>query len=82
MKAATGRIAVQKSFPFPNAQEFVHAVLYIQMRLSWDEPKSRSNQRKHGISFDTASRVFLDPLHLSRQDRIVEVKNVGRPSGW
>jgi uncharacterized DUF497 family protein len=52
------------------------------MRLSWDEPKSRSNQRKHGISFDTASRVFLDPLHLSRQDRIVEVKNVGRPSGW
>ena len=42
------------------------------MRLSWDEPKSRSNQRKHGISFDTASRVFLDPLHLSRQDRIVE----------
>jgi uncharacterized protein len=42
------------------------------MRLSWDEPKSRTNQRKHGISFDTASRVFLDPLHLSRQDRIVE----------
>jgi hypothetical protein len=42
------------------------------MRLSWDELKSRSNQRKHGISFDTASRVFLDPLHLTRQDRIVE----------
>jgi uncharacterized protein len=34
--------------------------------------EERSNQRKHGISFDTASRVFLDPLHLSRQDRIVE----------
>jgi uncharacterized protein len=50
----------------------VYAVSYIQMRLSWDEPKSRTNQRKHGISFDTASRVFLDPLHLSRQDRIVE----------
>ncbi len=42
------------------------------MRLSWDEPKSRSNQRKHGISFDTASRVFLDPLHISRKDRIVD----------
>jgi uncharacterized DUF497 family protein len=42
------------------------------MRLSWDEPKSRSNQRKHGISFDTAARVFLDPFHISRQDRIVE----------
>jgi uncharacterized DUF497 family protein len=42
------------------------------MRLSWNEPKSRSNQRKHGISFDTAAQVFLGPLHLSRQDRIVE----------
>jgi uncharacterized DUF497 family protein len=46
--------------------------LYIQLRFSWNEPKSRSNQRKHGISFDTATRVFLDPLHISRQDRIVE----------
>ena len=42
------------------------------MRLSWDVVKSRTNQRKHGISFDTASRVFLDPLHLSRQGRIVD----------
>jgi uncharacterized DUF497 family protein len=50
----------------------VYAVLYIQMRVSWDEAKSRSNQRKHGIGFDTASQVFLDPLHLSQQDRIVE----------
>jgi uncharacterized protein len=44
------------------------------MKLIWDEAKSRSNQRKHGISFDTASLVFLDPLHLSRQDRIVEAE--------
>jgi uncharacterized DUF497 family protein len=42
------------------------------MRLTWDEAKNRSNRRKHGISFDTAARVFLDPLHISRQDRIVE----------
>jgi uncharacterized protein len=46
--------------------------MYIQMRLTWDEAKNRSNQRKHGISFDTAARVFLDPLHISRQDRTVE----------
>jgi uncharacterized DUF497 family protein len=42
------------------------------MRFTWDEPKERSNWRKHGISFETATRVFLDPLHMSRQDRIVE----------
>jgi len=46
--------------------------MYIQMRLTWDEAKNRSNRRKHGISFDTAAQVFLDPLHISRQDRIVE----------
>jgi uncharacterized protein len=38
----------------------------------WDEQKNHSNRRNHGISFDTAARVFLDPLHMSRQDRVVD----------
>ena len=42
------------------------------MRFTWDELKDRSNRRKHGISFETATRVFLDPLHISIQDRVVE----------
>jgi uncharacterized protein len=41
------------------------------MRFSWDELKNRSNRRKHGIGFDTATRVFLDPLNVTRQDQIV-----------
>ncbi len=41
------------------------------MRFTWDAPKDRSNRQKHGIRFDTAARVFLDPLHLTRQDRVV-----------
>lgn len=40
------------------------------MRFEWDETKNRTNQRKHGVSFETASDVFADPLHLSIQDRI------------
>ena len=40
------------------------------MRFTWDETKSISNRRKHGVSFEIAARVFLDPLHLSVQDRI------------
>lgn len=28
------------------------------------------NRFKHGISFEDASQVFLDPLHKTRQDRI------------
>jgi uncharacterized DUF497 family protein/uncharacterized protein (DUF4415 family) len=50
----------------------VYAIVYIQMLFKWDEQKNRSNRRNHGISFDTAARVFLDPLHMSRQDRIVD----------
>lgn len=46
--------------------------MYIQMRFTWDELKDRSNRRKHGISFETATRIFLDPLHISIQDRVVE----------
>lgn len=40
------------------------------MRITWDGAKNRTNQSKHGISFETAQHVFDDPLHLSRQDRI------------
>ena len=40
------------------------------MRFTWDEAKNRANQAKHGLSFETARRVFDDPDHLSVQDRI------------
>ena len=39
------------------------------MEFTWDEHKNRVNQRKHGISFETAISVFDDPFHVSRQDR-------------
>jgi uncharacterized protein len=39
------------------------------VEFTWDERKNRVNQRKHGISFETAIPVFDDPFHVSRQDR-------------
>lgn len=42
------------------------------MRFEWDDAKNASNRLKHGLSFETASEVFDDPLHLSSADRIVE----------
>ena len=42
------------------------------MQFTWDERKSRANQKKHGVSFETAALVFDDPYHLSTQDREVE----------
>jgi hypothetical protein len=40
------------------------------MLILWDENKNIINQNKHRISFELAQRVFDDPLHISRQDRI------------
>jgi uncharacterized protein len=46
--------------------------MYIQMRFEWDEATDRSNRVKHRVSFETAAKVFLDPFHISRQDRFME----------
>ena len=63
----------------------VYAVLCIQVQFSWDELKNRSNRRKHGIGFDTATRVFLDPFNVTRQDQIVSGEErwqtIGRVNG-
>ena len=40
------------------------------IHFEWDENKNGANQRKHGVSFEAAAQVFLDPLHLSHQDRV------------
>jgi len=34
----------------------------------WDQGKARANQRKHGITFDEAAAVFLDPLAITFPD--------------
>ena len=42
------------------------------MNIVWDEMKNKSNIKKHGVSFETASYIFEDPLHISVPDRIVD----------
>jgi uncharacterized DUF497 family protein len=39
-------------------------------RFEWDEAKNLANQRKHGVSFQLASQVFLDMLFVSLKERI------------
>jgi uncharacterized protein len=41
-----------------------------RIRFEWDDAKNVVNRRKHGISFEQASRVFLDPLYFSIYERI------------
>jgi len=38
------------------------------LRWVWDAEKNAINKRKHGLSFETASLVFDDPLATSRRD--------------
>lgn len=38
------------------------------MQFAWDEKKKDHNERKHGVSFEEAETVFLDPLALIFDD--------------
>lgn len=38
------------------------------MSFEWDPAKALANVKKHGITFDEAATVFLDPLALSGPD--------------
>ena len=42
----------------------------MKIRFEWDKAKAESNLRKHGISFEIATRVFADLFALVKQDRI------------
>jgi uncharacterized DUF497 family protein len=47
----------------------------------WDSIKATANERKHGVSFDEAKDVFLDPLaetfndpdHSSEEQRFITI---------
>ncbi len=38
------------------------------MIYEWDEQKAAQNIAKHGVPFDYAARVFLDPHRLDTED--------------
>ena len=38
------------------------------MDFEWDEAKAAANRLKHGVDFETAARVFLDPFMQERDD--------------
>jgi uncharacterized protein len=42
------------------------------MQFEWDGAKERANRKKHGLDFDTASKVFFDPYVIELDDHDVE----------
>ena len=39
-----------------------------QIRFEWDPKKAKSNQKKHGVSFEEAQSVFFDEQALLLED--------------
>lgn len=39
-----------------------------QIRIEWDPRKARSNEKKHGVSFEEAQSVFFDEQALLLED--------------
>ena len=40
----------------------------FQYQFEWDPTKARRNLKKHGVPFERAARIFLDPFALSQPD--------------
>jgi uncharacterized DUF497 family protein len=40
----------------------------MALSFEWDANKARTNQRKHGVSFEEASSIFGDPFSLTILD--------------
>ena len=40
------------------------------LHFEWDEKKAEINLEKHGISFETAAKVFLDEDRLEIYDEV------------
>ncbi len=54
----------------------------MNILFSWDEVKSKSNQVKHGLSFQAAKFVFDDPSHVTKQDRIENMEERWQTVGY
>lgn len=44
------------------------------MRFTWDPAKAARNERKHGVSFETAREVFADPNHIVTENYDIQVE--------
>jgi hypothetical protein len=42
----------------------------MHMDIEWDPAKGAANLEKHGVTFEEASTVLLDPLALAQEDAL------------
>lgn len=44
--------------------------------IEWDKRKARSNLKKHGVSFQEAATVFVDPLSPTIRDPLPSTEEI------
>ena len=49
--------------------------------FEWDPNKARSNLKKHGVSFQTATQAFSDPFVVRLYDRTIDGEERWRTIG-
>lgn len=56
--------------------------------FEWDADKAQANYRKHGVSFETATKVFADPFAVETIDPLSaaygeeRIRILGRADQW
>ncbi len=40
----------------------------MKLKFEWDEEKAKANLKKHRVSFDEATTVFIDPFSITIPD--------------
>ena len=57
----------------------------MHVNFAWDDARNRSNQRKHGLSFEEARQLFeegddyleiFDEAHSSPEDRFIAIGEI------
>jgi uncharacterized DUF497 family protein len=52
----------------------------MELKFEWDEEKNAKNKKKHGVSFETAKRIFFDPKRFEALDKKHSfLKSDGKP---
>jgi uncharacterized DUF497 family protein len=41
----------------------------MELKFEWDEEKNAINKKKHGVSFETAIKIFFDPKRFEALDK-------------
>lgn len=46
----------------------------LKFHFEWDDEKARSNQKKHGVTFETAQYAFFDEKRIIAHDELHSVE--------